>query len=179
MGQGAAGQSFSYDYFKLPSLDGKGINAVFPHRMWHGATEVDQISNQAVRTRSDAVYYITADKHHPGSIAEKGKMAVLDAGKQSTIPYAKMIGKAASINGTIVMGYGMNRELILSTRYFANPVIEKISGWDYKAGILSRARSLIIEAANDDSVLREARKINFLKSKSDKKLGNLEARLKH
>ena len=177
-GQGASGQSYNFDYFKLPTLDGKGIDAVFTHKMFSGKTEIDQIANQAVKSRSPAIYYITSDRHHGGAMAQKGKMGVLDFGKQLTIPYAKMIGKSASANGHMVMGYGKNDELILSSRYFLNSVIESISGWDYKSGILSRARSLIKEIAYDDSVAREARKINFMLDHSNKKVNDLEKKLR-
>ena len=176
-GQGASGQSFNYDYFKLPSSDGKGIDAVFAHKMWHGQTEIDQIANQAIKTRSSARYYFTGDRHHPGSIAQGGKMGVLDAGKQSTIPYAKMIGKSASVNGHMVAGYGKNNELVLSTRYFLNPVVDEISGWDYKAGILIKARSLIKESAYIDSVFRDQKNSKYFSENADKRLSDLEKNL--
>lgn len=176
-GQGASGQSYNFDYFKLPTVDGKGVDAVFTHKMSSGKTEIDQIARQGVKTRSPALYYITADRHHAGAIAEKGKMGILDTGKQLTIPYAKMIGKSSSVNGHIVMGYGKNDELILSSRYFLNNVVEDLSGWDYKSGILTKSRSLIKEIAYDDSVAREARKINFISNKSNQKLNNLEKKL--
>ncbi|MCA9488202.1 MAG: hypothetical protein KC516_04545 [Nanoarchaeota archaeon] len=169
-GQGTAGQSFSFDYIKVPSLDGKGIDLAFSHKFWHGSTEIDQIPNQLVRARSPATYAVGADRHHPGAIAQQGKMAVLDMGKQLTIPYAKMIGKPASLNGTMTMGYGMEGELILSSRYFANPVIDKISGWNYKSGVLQKARSLIVEAMKDDSLQREMRKISWAAEKFSKKI---------
>ncbi|HIH52565.1 hypothetical protein J4412_02090 [Candidatus Pacearchaeota archaeon] len=176
-GQGASGQSFNYDYFKLPSLDGKGIDSVFAHKMEHGKTEIDQMAHQAIRTRSSAKYYFAADRHQPGAMAQGGKMGVLDVGKQTTIPYAKMIGKAASVNGHMVAGYGKNNELLLSARYFLNPTVDEISGWDYKAEILIKARSLILEAAKDDSIAREAKRLNFLIEKSNIKVGELEKKL--
>ncbi len=176
-GQSVSGQSFNYDYIKLPSVDGKGIDSVFAHKMWHGQTEIDMMPIQAIRTRSSAKYYWVGDRHHPGAMAQGGKMGVLDAGKQLTIPYAKMIGKSASVNGTIVGGYGKNNEPILASRYFLNPVIDELSGWDYKAGVLSKARSLIEESAYDDSIVREARKLNFLVEKSNKRVKSLEEKV--
>ena len=88
-----------------------------------------------------------------------------------------MIGKAASVNGHMVAGYGKNNELLLSARYFLNPTVDEISGWDYKAGILIKARSLILEAAKDDSIAREAKRLNFLVEKSNIKVGELEKKL--
>jgi hypothetical protein len=176
-GQGASGQSFNFDYFKLPTVNGKGIDAVFTHKMWSGKTEIDQMAHQAIRSRSPAIYYIAADRHHGGAMAQQGKMGVLDIGKQLTIPYAKMIGKSSSVNGHMVMGYGKTDELILSSRYFLNNIVENISGWDYKSGILSRARSLIKEVAYDDSVAREYKKINTMLEKSNEKVNNLEKKL--
>ena len=158
-GQSCSGGNFSYDLFEFPGVT-KEIPVVVTHKMWHGRTEISEISSQAVRTREGAVYYITADRHHYGAIAERGKMGILDVGKQTTIPYRKQIGKSASVRGTIIGGYGGNEELILSSRSYLDKIVEIISGWDYKMGILSRGKSLLDEAEKDNSLYREMGRIN-------------------
>lgn len=176
-GQGASGQGFTYELIELPGKNGT-INAIATHKMWHGREEISLLPTQASSTREGATYGFTGDRHHYGAIAERGKMFILDVGKQSTIPYRKMIGKAASVRGTIIGGYGGNDELILSTRSYLDPVVDVVSGWDYKMGILSRSKSLIEEATNDDSVYREMKKMNFLFGKNKEKFSKLEAKLK-
>ena len=168
-GQSAAGQGFTYELIELPGKSGV-IDAVATHKMWHGRSEISLIASQAGKTREGATYYFTQDRHHYGAIAERGKMGILDVGKQPTIPYRKMIGKSASVRGTIIGGYGGNGELVLSTRSYLDPVVDIVSGWDYKKGILSRAKSLIEEGANDDSIYREMRKMNFLMEKNKNKI---------
>lgn len=177
-GQSASGQGFTYELIQLPGKNGP-INAVSAHKMWHGRSEISLISSQASRTREDAVYIFVKDRHHYGAGAEKGKMYILDVGKQSTIPYRKMIGKSASVRGTIVGGYGGKGELVLSTRSYLDPIVDIISGWDYKMAILSRSKSLIEEATNDDSVYREMKNMNFLLEKNKEKYKTLESKLKN
>ena len=176
-GQSGSGQGFVYELIELPGEKGP-INAVVAHKMWHGREEISLIGVQATSTREGASYYFTGDRHHYGAIAEMGKMGILDVGKQPTINYRKMIGKSASVRGTIVGGYGGKGELILSTRSYLDPVVDIVSGWDYKMGVLSRSKSLIEAATNDDSVYREMKKINFLIDKNKEKFSKLESNLK-
>jgi len=176
-GQSASGQGFTYELIELPGKKGP-VNAIATHKMWHGREEISLLPVQAASTREGATYGFTGDRHHYGAIAERGKMFILDVGKQPTIPYRKMIGKAASVRGTVVGGYGGNGELILSTRSYLDPVVDIVSGWDYKMGILSRSKSLVEEAMNDDSVYREIKKINFFMEKNKEKYSKLEAKLK-
>jgi hypothetical protein len=165
-GQSSSGQSFGFDSVTLPG----DIKAALTHKMWHGATEISQIAKQLVRIRDPAVYVYTADRHHPGSIAEKGKMGVLDVGKQPTIVYRKMIGKSASIRGTMVAGYDPSgNNGMLATRYFTDEVIEGVSGWNYKKPLLIKARSLIEEGTKDNSIFREQKKIDYALEKQKRK----------
>lgn len=176
-GQSCSGNSFSYDSINLPGEGGE-IPAVITHKMWHGREEISLIGAQAVSTREGAVYYFTADRHHYGAIAERGKMGILDVGKQTTIPFRKLIGKSASLRGTIIGGYGGKGELILSTRSYLDPIIDIISGWDYKMGILSRSKSLIEEGMNDDSIYREMKNMNFILEKNKDKYKSIENKLR-
>lgn len=170
-GQSSSGQSFGFDSVTLPG----DIKAAITHKMWHGRTEISQIANQLVSLNDPAVYCWTADRHHPGSIAEKGKMGVLDVGKQPTIVYRKMIGKSASIRGTMVSGYDPSgNNGFLSTRYFTDEVVEKVSGWNHKKGLLQKAQSLIKEGERDASLFREQKKINYaIEKQKNKNINNL------
>ena len=157
-GQSSSGQSFGFDSVTLPG----GVKGAITHKMWHGRTEISQIANQLVNINDPAVYCWTADRHHPGSIAEKGKMGVLDVGKQPTIVYRKMIGKSASIRGTMVSGYDpTGNNGFLSTRYFTDEIVEKVSGWGYKKGLLEKATSLIKAGESDASGFNEKKKNDY------------------
>jgi hypothetical protein len=175
-GQSASGQGFTYEMIDLPGANGV-IKGVATHKMWHGRSEISMISAQATGTREGAVYYFAGDRHHYGAIAERGKMGILDVGKQTTIAYRKMIGKSASVRGAIVGGYGGRGELLLSTRSYLDPVIDIVSGWDYKMGILSRAKSLIEEGIKDDSIYREMKMMNYQLEKNKDKFNRLEKKL--
>jgi hypothetical protein len=160
-GKPVSGQSYSYETVRLPSSDGKGIEAVVTHKLASGKTEISQISSHLLGTRTQARYCFTADRHHPGVGAEKGKMFILDAGKPPTNPYVDMIGKVSSVRGTVIGEYGAKGEQIVGARYFVDPVVDTVSGWDHTAGILSTCKSFLEEAINDSSLLTEKRKIDY------------------
>lgn len=139
----SVGQNYSFDVIKLPSNPGVKINAVVAHKMWHGSTEISALSQQALKNKEDALFYITADRHHPGQVAEGERYFVLDVGKQSPMPYAKKIGKTSSVRGTMALGYSPNRDLFFSTRYWLDPVVHKVVGWDEKAKLLKTSNEII------------------------------------
>jgi hypothetical protein len=159
------GQSFASEDILLPSSNDQRIVAKMTHKCWHGRTEISQIAGQHVSMKSPAKYIFTGDRHHPGAGAERGKMFVLDCGKQRVIPYCDAIGKSPSVNGVMVAGYGANGEDILETTYILNPVLSRIVGWNSTAEILTRASSVIEEARKDKSLAREKSKIDFLVTK--------------
>jgi hypothetical protein len=153
------GNSFAIGPVLLPSAPGTRIQALVGHKMWHGETELSIFTQQAQRTRDDSLYVITADRHHAGMIAQNEKYGVLDVGCQPEMMYVASIGKVASVRGTVAMGYGYNRELMYSTRYFLDPVIHRVIGWDDRVNILRPAQSLLNEAEKDLSLRHEAAKI--------------------
>jgi len=132
----STGQSYSIDTIKLPSNEGIDIRAVLAHKMWHGSTEISDLANQAIGQKKDALFYITADRHHPGQVAEKERYFVLDVGKQTTMKRVPEIGKASSVRGTAAMGYSQRRDLLYSMRLWLDPVVSKIIGWDEKREVL-------------------------------------------
>jgi hypothetical protein len=158
-----SGQSFSYDQVKMPGKNGTLINGIVAHKMWHGSTEIDKLVSQMVKTKDNASYGYTADRHHPGAVAQSGKMIVLDVGKPAVNPFVQMIGKASSLRGTQIPGYDPNgTNGYLSTRYFTDLVVEKIIGWDEKVGILERCNSLIKEGMKDSALMKKVAQINQL-----------------
>ena len=156
-----AGQSFNYDMFKLPSIDGNGLEAIVAHKMWSGKTEINGPIQQMVRTKDNAVYGFAADRHHSGMAAQNGKMIFLDAGKPPVNPFVQMIGKCSSTRGTQIPRYdptGGNG--YMAKREFVDPVVEKIIGWDEKANILDRCYSLIETGMRDSAVAAKMAQIN-------------------
>jgi hypothetical protein len=145
----SAGQDYSVDVVRMPSNPGAKINAVVSHKMWHGSTEISALSYQALGQKEDALFYITADRHQPGQVAEAERYFVLDVGKQTTMPYVKKIGKTASVRGTMAMGYSPDKELFFSTRYWLDPVVHKIVGWDDRAKILKTSDEVIKQEMAD------------------------------
>lgn len=175
-GRECSGQSFSHETVKLPSVDGKGIDAVVTHKMPTGRTEISNIASHMVKNRTPAMYCFTADRHHPGIVAERGKMAVLDAGKQPVIPYVDMIGKVSSLRGTLVAQYGAAGEPIISARYFVDPIVDKVSGWDHTAGILKECHSFLEEAVNDTSLFTERKRMDYMRSMNKGKADSVMAK---
>ncbi len=133
-----SGAPYTMEIVKLPSNPGVDVRALIAHKMWHGATEISALARQAARHKTDALFYITADRHHPGMVAELERYAILDVGKQTTITYVKMIGKASSVRGAAAMGYSPDRELMFSGRFWLDPVVQTITGWDKKTAMLKR-----------------------------------------
>ncbi|HKL23400.1 MAG TPA: hypothetical protein VJ895_01480, partial [Candidatus Nanoarchaeia archaeon] len=159
-----AGQSFSYDMFDFPGVEDRLIPFVVTHKAWSGKTEIDGPIRQMVRTKDNAAYMNTSDRHHEGMAAQNGKMMFLDSGKPPVNPFVQMIGKASSVRGTQIPKYdptGGNG--YMAKRGFYDPVVEKIIGWDEKAQILDRCYSLIGEGMKDSSVMKKIAEINQLK----------------
>lgn len=137
------GQSYSLDVVKLPSNKNTNIQALIAHKMKHGKTEISSIMDQAVGTKQDALFVITADRHHCGMIAEKERFGLLDTGKQSVMPYVMAIGKASSTRGAMAMGYSPNRDLCYSVRFWMDNVVHKIINWEKKSNILKNTHETI------------------------------------
>ena len=158
-----SGQSYNYDHVALPGKNGKNIEGIVAHKMDHGRTEIDGPIEQMVKTKDNAVYGFTADRHHSGAVAQSGKMIVLDVGKPGVNPFVQMIGKASSTRGTQIPGYDPNgTNGYLSTRQFTDLVVEKIIGWDEKASILKTCHSLIEESMKDKSLYAKKVQIDQL-----------------
>lgn len=153
------GNSFAIGQILLPSSPGTRIQALVGHKMWHGATEISAFTQQAQRTREDSLYVITADRHHAGMIAQNDKFGILDVGCQPGMMYVSAIGKVTSVRGSVALGYGYNRELMYSARYFLDPVINRVIGWDDRVNVLKPAQSLLRETEKDLSLRHEATKI--------------------
>lgn len=158
-----SGQSFNYDMFHLPGIEGKVIPWVFAHKAWSGKTEINGPVEQMVRTKDAATYMDAADRHHEGMIAQNGKMIFLDSGKPPVNPFVQMIGKASSVRGTQIPKYDpTGRNGYMAKRAFYDPVVEKIIGWDEKASILDRSYSIITETMKNDSFAKKLAQINEL-----------------
>lgn len=168
----AEGNDFSFRPVKLPSNEGYDITALMTHKMQSGRTEISKMMSQAVGTKEDALFAITADRHHPGMISERNKFGVLDTGKQSMIEYANKIGKESSVRGSMTVKYGMNRELLYSGRYFLDNVTDDIIGWKERAGILKRAHSLIEEEVKNTSFRTEKKRMDYMIEKNKEKYQN-------
>ncbi len=162
------GNDFSFRPIKLPSNPGYDIQALMTHKMQSGKTEISKMINQAVGTKEEALFAITADRHHPGMVSEKNKFGVLDIGKQPMIEYANKIGKESSVRGTMTVGYGMNRELMYSGRYFLDNVVDPVIGWGNRVEILKKAHSMIEEEMKNASFAREKRRMDYLIEKNSK-----------
>lgn len=137
----SGGQSYSLDVVSLPA--NVPIRALIAHKMRHGKTEISAIMDQAVGTKQNALFVITADRHHSGMIAEKERFGILDTGKQSVMPYVMAIGKASSTRGMVALGYSPNRDLCYSARFWMDDVVHKLTGWNRKARLLSETHKII------------------------------------
>jgi hypothetical protein len=175
-GKEASGQSYSYETVNIPSVDGNGIPAVITHKLKSGKTEISHIPKHLVGTRTPAMYCFTSDRHHAGVGAEKGKMFVLDTGKQPTVPYVDMIGKVSSLRGAMVAQYGAGGEQIIGARHFMDSVTDKISGWDYTAGVLKECKSFLEEAVMDNSLVTQKRKIDYMHEKNKGRFDLVDAK---
>jgi|GEM_PF-4474953 len=131
------GQSYSYDRIILPGTKPDvELRALVTHKMWHGRTEISSLADQAIGHKEDVFLYITADRHHPGVVAEKDVYVVLDVGKQSTMAHVSTIGKCSSVRGTMAVGYGSRGELMLPVRFWLDPIVETVIGWSERRKIL-------------------------------------------
>ncbi|NPE26381.1 hypothetical protein HNV12_00030 [Methanococcoides sp. SA1] len=168
------GQAYTYETINMPGVDGKTIPAVVSHKFPSGKTEIGPIPTHLVKTRTHASYGWAADRHHGGLYAEKGKMGALDMGKQPTIVYREMIGKVSSLGGSMVTQYGANGEQIVGARYFVDPVVDGVCGWDHRAGVLKESRSFLEESVKDTSLAMEKKRFDYARRQSTDKFKSVE-----